>query len=236
MYNNFMNPTRLCHSFCWKSLLIEIPKRGYMNISQRGREVLSQNPDRINVKFLEQFSEFVEFRKKTKTQSNSQTVSFNDEEQSTPEDLLSTGMKMLNASLAEVLLEKIFKNSAAFFETLVLDLLTNMGYGEGHVTGRSGDGGIDGVINQDALGIEKISFQAKRFTGKNKVSASMVRDFVGSLELKGVSKGVFITSTDFPANTKELLSATQKSIVLINQRRLLELMIKYNVGVSTKKL
>ena len=85
-----------------------------------------------------------------------------------------------------------------------------MGYGEGKVTGKSGDGGIDGYINQDALGIEKIYFQAKRFLGETKVTSSMVRDFVGSLEFKGVSKGVFITTSDFPKNTEEELEKTQK--------------------------
>lgn len=109
-----------------------------------------------------------------------------------------------------------------------------MGYGKGIVTGRSGDEGIDGFINQDTLGIEKIYFQAKRFTGNTKVSASMVRDFVGSLELKNVKKGVFITSTDFPKNAEQMLSL--KSIVLINQTKLLSLMIKYNVGVSVEKI
>ncbi|MCG8570714.1 MAG: restriction endonuclease, partial [Spirochaetes bacterium] len=96
----------------------------------------------------------------------------------------------------------------------------------------SGDGGIDGFISQDALGIEKIYFQAKRFTNTTKVTASMVRDFVGSLDLKGVNKGVFITSSDFPSNTEDVLSGTHKSIVLINQKKLLNLMIKYNIGVS----
>ncbi|MDC7225959.1 MAG: restriction endonuclease [Spirochaetales bacterium] len=128
------------------------------------------------------------------------------------------------------------RNTPAFFEFLVLDLLSKMGYGKGQVTGRSGDGGIDGFISQDALGIEKIYFQAKRFTGGNKVSASMVRDFVGSLDLRGVTKGVFITSTDFPTNTEQVLAGTHKSIILINQEKLLSLMIQYNVGVSVEKI
>ena len=143
------------------------------------------------------------------------------------------GYVQINKKRLEVIIEN---NTPAFFESLVLDLLSKMGYGKGQVTGRSGDGGIDGFISQDALGIEKIYFQAKRFTGSTKVSASMVRDFVGSLDLKSVSKGVFITSTDFPANTEQVLSGTHKSIILINQEKLLSLMIKYNVGVSIEKL
>ena len=109
-----------------------------------------------------------------------------------------------------------------------------MGYGRGSVTGKSGDGGIDGFINQDALGLEKIYFQSKRFTGDSRVSASMIRDFVGSLAIKNVKKGVFISSTDFPKEAEQLLQS--QNIVLINQQKLLSLMIKYNIGVSLEKI
>jgi len=105
-----------------------------------------------------------------------------------------------------------------------------MGYGQGRVTGQSGDGGIDGFINQDSLGLEQIYFQAKRYTGDTKVTASQVRDFVGSLALKHVSKGVFITSSDFPSNAEKDLES--QNIMLINREKLLDLMIRYNVGVS----
>jgi len=150
--------------------------------------------------------------------------------------MVEKGIELINADLAEELLGKIERNSPAFFESIVLDLLSSMGYGKGKVTGRSGDGGIDGFISQDALGIEKIYFQAKRFTGNTKVSASMIRDFVGSLDLQGVSKGVFITSSDFPQDTEKVLAGTHKSIVLINQSKSLSLMIQYNIGVSVEKI
>lgn len=143
------------------------------------------------------------------------------------------GVEMLNNELAGKLLEKINNNSPAFFERIVLDLLQKMGYGRGRVTGKSGDEGIDGFINQDTLGLEKIYFQAKRFTGDTRVSPSMLRDFVGSLALKNVKKGVFITSTGFPKDAEQQVQS--QNIVLINQEKLLSLMIEYNIGVSLEK-
>jgi len=222
-----------------KAGLLNDPKRGFVEINDKGLDVLSKNPIEINVTFLNQFPDFQEFRKKRNIQieSNDETLNYENEENNLPpNEMIEKGVEFLNADLAEDLLGKIERNSPAFFEKIVLDLLTNMGYGKGKVTGRSGDGGIDGFISQDTLGIEKIYFQAKRFTGNTRVSASMIRDFVGSLDLQGVSKGVFITSTDFPQDTEKVLSGTHKSIVLINQTRLLSLMIQYNIGVSVEKI
>jgi len=217
-----------------KAGLLNDPKRGYAEINKMGIEVLEKKPNEINVKFLNRFPEFKEFRKKRNKQI--EVAEFEtDETDIPPNEMIERGIELINADLAEELLGKIERNTPAFFESIVLDLLSSMGYGKGRVTGRSGDGGIDGFISQDALGIEKIYFQAKRFTGGNKVNASMVRDFVGSLELKGVSKGVFITSSDFPQDTEKVLAGTHKSIVLINQTKLLNLMILYNIGVSVEK-
>jgi restriction system protein len=217
-----------------KAGLLSDPKRGYAEINKMGIEVLEKKPNEINVKFLNRFPEFKEFRKKRNKQI--EVAEFEtDETDIPPNEMIERGIELINADLAEELLGKIERNTPAFFESIVLDLLSSMGYGKGRVTGRSGDGGIDGFISQDALGIEKIYFQAKRFTGGNKVNASMVRDFVGSLELKGVSKGVFITSSDFPQDTEKVLAGTHKSIVLINQTKLLNLMILYNIGVSVEK-
>jgi restriction system protein len=221
-----------------KAGLLEDPKRGYVKISKKGIDVIEKNPNVINVNFLKQFDEFIEFRNKRKKlikESDTKNGEGTDEiEELPPTEMLEKGIELLNADLAEELLGKINRNTPGFFEKIVLDLLSKLGYGKGLVTGRSGDEGIDGFINQDALGIEKIYFQAKRFTGNTKVTASMVRDFVGSLELKNVKKGVFITSTDFPKDAEQMLSL--KSIVLINQEKLLNLMIKYNVGVSLEKV
>jgi restriction system protein len=214
--------------------LLEDPKRGYVKITQLGVETIAKNPQDINVKFLNQFEKYREYninREKNIDIKNNEIEK--EVEETPPLEMIEIGIEILNNELAERLLEKINNNSPAFFEKIVLDLLQNMGYGRGSVTGKSGDGGIDGFINQDALGLEKIYFQAKRFTGDTKVTASMIRDFVGSLAIRNVKKGVFISSTDFPKETEQLLQS--QNIVLINRQRLLSLMIQFNIGVSLEK-
>jgi len=214
--------------------LLEDPKRGYVKITQLGADTIAKKPQDINVKFLNQFEKYREYniniRRNTVIKDNEIEKDF---VETPPLEMIETGIEIFNNELAERLLEKINNNNPAFFEKIVLDLLQNMGYGRGSVTGKSGDGGIDGFINQDALGLEKIYFQAKRFTGDTRVSSSMLRDFVGSLTMKNVKKGVFITSTDFPKESEQQLQL--QNIVLINQQKLLSLMIKYNIGVSLEK-
>jgi len=214
--------------------LLEDPKRGYVKITQLGTNTMSKNPQDINVKFLNQFKQYREYN--TNRRSNLDIKNKENEkevDETPPLEMIETGVEILNNELAERLLEKINNNSPTFFEKIVLDLLESMGYGQGSVTGKSGDGGIDGFINQDALGLEKIYFQAKRFTGDTRVTSSMLRDFVGSLTMKNVKKGVFITSTDFPKEAEQQLQS--QNIVLINQNKLLALMIRYNIGISLEK-
>jgi restriction system protein len=214
--------------------LLEDPKRGYVKITQLGTETIAKNPQDINVRFLNQFEQYRKYNINRRNSVNLKDNEIEKEVEETPPlEMIETGIEILNNELAERLLEKINSNSPAFFEKLVLDLLQNMGYGRGNVTGKSGDGGIDGFINQDALGLEKIYFQAKRFTGDTRVTASMIRDFVGSLAIKNVKKGVFISSTDFPKEAEQLLLS--QNIVLINRQKLLSLMIQYNIGVSLEK-
>ena len=211
--------------------LLEYPKRGYVKITQPGVNLVGKNPPEVNVKLLNQFEKYSNY---TLNRRNKIKDDVEEEAEKTPPlELIEMGVEILNNELAESLLEKINSNSSAFFEKIVLDLLQNMGYGQGTVTGKSGDGGIDGFINQDTLGLEKIYFQAKRFTGDTRVTASMIRDFVGSLAIRNVKKGVFITSTDFPKDAEQQLSS--QNIVLINQQKLLSLMIQYNIGVSLEK-
>jgi len=214
--------------------LLEDPRRGYVKITQLGTETVAKNPQDINVKFLNQFDKYRDYNVNRKNNINIKDNAIEKEVEETPPlEMIETGIEILNNELAERLLEKVNNNSPAFFEKIVLDLLQNMGYGRGSVTGKSGDGGIDGFINQDALGLEKIYFQAKRFTGDTRVTASMIRDFVGSLAIKNVKKGVFISSTDFPKEAEQLLHS--QNIVLINRQKLLSLMIQYNIGVSLEK-
>jgi restriction system protein len=154
---------------------------------------------------------------------------------STPDELIEYGVNRINDSLAQELLDRLRNNSPSFFERVVLQLLINMGYGQGNVTGKTGDGGVDGFVNEDKLGLAKIFFQAKRYKEDNPVTTSNLRDFVGTLEVNGVNKGVFMTTSRFPKDSEIVLSKTQKSIVLIDGPKLVNLMIEYNVGVTTVK-
>ncbi len=213
--------------------LIISPNRGMVQITDDGMRVLKTGIKAINAKYLEQFPDFLEVRNVSKQDEKEEPKTINETE--TPDELLEEGYLRLRAALASNLLERLKANSPAFFEQVVLDLLTAMGYGKGRVTGRSGDGGVDGLITQDKLGLDTILFQAKRFKEGNPVSASMVRDFVGTLELNGVSKGVFITTSRFPRDAENLLKIARKNIVIIDGQKLVDLMIDHDLGVTTKK-
>jgi restriction system protein len=219
-----------------KAGLAKSTKRGFVQITPKGLEVLNSNIDKIDIKFLNQFPEFVAFRSISKDESSDDNeVVLKETIQATPDELIDFGIKKINESLGEELLFKLRNNPPAFFEKVVLDLLVNMGYGEGSVTGKTGDGGVDGFVNEDKLGLAKIFFQAKRYKEDNPVTASNLRDFVGTLEVNGVNKGVLMTTSRFPRDSENVISKTQKSIVLIDGPKLVNLMIEYNVGVSTIK-
>ena len=201
---------------------------------------MNKNPDKINIKFLEQFPEFIEFRtiKKEQVEEKSKYLAeINKEvENITPDELIENGFNSIQASLSQELLSKIRTNNPTFFERLVLKLLESMGYGKGQVTGRSGDGGIDGYIYQDKLGLDKILIQAKRFGEDTPVSASMIRDFIGTLTTNEANKGVFITTSKFPRDAENTSSRSPKPIKLIDGTRLVKLMIDHNIGVSSTKI
>ena len=227
-----------------KAGLIESTRRGFYRITQRGKAVLNEKPVEVNIRYLKQFPEFLEFQaikyatiKKEQDTTNSKdfTQIETEAENITPDELMENGFNSIQASVGQELLTKLRSNSPSFFEKVVLDLLSNMGYGEGKVTGKTGDGGVDGLISQDSLGLDKIFFQAKRFGEDTPVSASMLRDFVGTLEVNGVSKGVFMTTSRFPKDAENVISRSHKSIVLVDGPKLVKLMIDFNIGVSTTK-
>lgn len=223
-------------TYMLKAGLLSSPKRGYIKISSKGLEVLKQNPEKINVKFLEQFPDFIEFRTIKIETSKDMTKDEDEIEDVTPDELMENGYNSINASLAQELLEKLRTIDPYFFEQVIANLLSAMGYGKSTVTKKSGDGGIDGEVNQDKFGLDKIFFQAKRYGENNSVTARDVRDFVGTLDLHGVNKGIFITTSRFPKDTKDTLNRTPKNIILIDGPKLARLMIEYNVGVSSEKI
>ncbi|MDY1592127.1 MAG: restriction endonuclease [Methanofastidiosum sp.] len=217
-----------------KAGLVESNKPGFVKITDRGLNTLDKNLPRIDTKYLYNFLEFRESQDRRKTDRVFVEEKGNIEDY-TPDELIDKGMDIVNSNLSQELLSKLREGSPGFFEIVVLDLLEAMGYGKGQVTGKSGDGGIDGIIYQDKLGIDKIAFQAKRFNEKNYVSSSMIRDFAGSLLLKETNKGVFITTSYFPRDIEKNYSKHGINLILVDGDELAELMIEHNIGVSVEK-
>jgi restriction system protein len=214
------------------ALLIENPRRGIFRITERGKSILEQSPPSIDLKFLRQFSEYVDARGKPKPDALPVTA----EEAQTPEEQIEQAYETLRENLASELLQQLKSASPSFFEKVVVDVLVRMGYGgslkdAGQAIGRSGDEGIDGVINEDRLGLDSIYIQAKRWEGT--VSRPEIQKFAGALQGKRATKGVFITTSDFSEGSKDFASNISSKIILIDGNQLADLMIEYGVGVST---
>ncbi|MDQ3584960.1 MAG: restriction endonuclease, partial [Acidobacteriota bacterium] len=219
-----------------KAGLLEATRRGYFKISKRGLDVLAQNPPAINVRFLRQFPEFVEFQSTRSDTNNNIREEEEILESRTPEESLEIEYQKIRDNLASQLLERIKQSSPAFFEKLVVELLVKMGYGgsrsdAGKAVGRSGDGGIDGIIKEDRLGLDVIYIQAKRWDG-NPVGRRDVQQFAGALQGQRANKGVFITTSRFTDEAHGYVSTIGSKIVLIDGEQLAQLMIDHNVGVS----
>jgi len=236
----FYNRTAWAKTYMKKAGLIDSPKQGIVVISKRGLEVLKKKPNSINVKFLKQFSEFVEFQT-SKREDEIETDTSVEQSIQTPEELLETAYQKIRKSLASELINKVIELPPAFFEKLVVELLVKMGYGgsikdAGKAIGKSGDEGIDGTIKEDKLGLDIIYIQATRWKPSNVVGRPELQKFVGALAGQGAKKGIFITTSNF---TKEALEYTPKNetkIVLIDGHQLAQLMIDYNLGCTSQQL
>lgn len=218
-----------------KAGLLESPKRSYFKITDLGRDVLKKNLSEINVKFLAQFPLFIEFRstKKEKNEHDEQEVVSGSSQ--TPQELLEYGYQKIKKDLSQELLGFVRQSSPRFFERLVVELLLSMGYGgsrkdAGQAIGQSGDGGIDGIIKEDKLGLDVIYIQAKRW--ENVVGSKEIRNFVGSLVGQKANKGVFITTSGFTSDALEYVKSITHKVILIDGEMLTQLMIENNIGVS----
>ena len=234
--------TRLYSRVTWaityltKSKLLLKPSRGCFQITERGKLVLDDNPASITVKYLEQFPEFLEFRYK-KTPKPDQVPETDDTDESTPAERLESAFEEIRSSLSDDLLDRIRNNTPQFFEHLVVRVLVAMGYGGGNrdwatVTQLSGDDGIDGIIQEDRLGLDMIYVQAKRWDPTNSVGPGEIDKFVGSLMRKRATKGVFITSGVFTSGARKAADQATVSVRLIDGDELADLMISFGVGVS----
>lgn len=233
----FSNRVAWAKSYLTQAGLLNSPKRGKFHISDRGRSVLKESPERIDIKYLERFPEFIEFRQASKKDRTVEVTSSSSNEQSstTPEESLEQAYQQLRDEVANELLHLIKSNSADFFEKLVVHVLVEMGYGgsvkeAGTATRRTADEGIDGIIKEDRLGLDAIYLQAKRWEAP--VGRPEIQKFVGALHGQRAKKGVFITTSRFSGEAINYAAQIDPKVVLIDGNDLVELMIDFDVGVS----
>jgi restriction system protein len=234
----FSNRVHWAKTYLSKANLIEITRRGHFKITDRGQEVLGSHPARIDNNFLAQFPEFREFRDRSSggVEHTSQlATAISHDHKQTPDEIMRSAHRQIETSLAQELLDRISKAPPEFFERLMVNLLLSMGYGgsaadAGRALGRSGDDGVDGVIDQDALGLDRVYIQAKRYATGNNIGPGAIRDFFGSLDRHKAAKGLFVTTSSFSSSARETAEFLSKRIVLIDGEQLTKLMIRYNVG------
>jgi len=224
--------------------LLERPRRGFFKITQRGLDVLGEDPKHVDTELLLRFAEFREFRGRRRTQEADQKqdqAHLSDQlegsvrNEGTPEDMLAAGYRRLRSEVERQILDEILRCSPTFFERLVIDLLVRMGYGgnredAGQAIGRVGDEGIDGIINEDRLGLDVIYIQAKRWQGS--VGRPEVQRFAGALQGRRAKKGVMITTSTFTREAIDFASSIEAHITLVDGPRLAALMFEHNVGVT----
>jgi len=220
-----------------KARLLDYIRRGVIAITDRGMEVLSQNPTALNTKMLRAYPEYLNFIGRSVNSSEGTS----EQEETSPEEIIGALSEQLTLQLADDIIDLISKNSPAFFEQLVMDLLLKMGYGgfadAGEVTGRSGDGGIDGIIKQDMLGLDTIYVQAKKWDRDTSIGRPEIQKFAGALLGKGANKGIFIATCSFSVNAIDYAkSVPNAKIILIDGITLAKFMIKYDLGVSISNI
>lgn len=233
----FANRVGWATTYLFRCRLIDRPRRSVYKITDRGRAVLAEHPDRVDLRVLSEFPEFHEFRRARNDQAPPTVVEATPTDAATPEERLGAASRELRAALAAELLDTVLGQSPRFFEQLVLDVLHGMGYGGTRQDaverlGQSGDGGIDGVIREDPLGLGEIYVQAKRWALDRAVGRPEIQRFVGALHGQRASKGVFITTSGFSSDALAYAEGVVPRVVLIDGRELAQLMIDHDVGVA----
>jgi len=231
----FKNRIGWARTYLKKAALLEAPRRGVFKITPRGAQVLAGKPLRVDAKFLEQFPEFIEFRESSRAENGVTIPAETPSPRNTPEEAIELAHQSLRAQLASELLARILGCSPSFFEQLVVELLVKMGYGgsrrdAGERIGQTGDGGIDGIIKEDRLGLDTIFIQAKRWQGS--VGRPEIQKFVGALQGQRAKKGVFITTSSYTTEAVEYATRIDTKVVLIDGKQLAGLMIDFDVGVA----
>lgn len=233
----FYNRVGWARTYLKKAGLLEDPTKGYFRITEAGKQLLAENLEKIDNAFLRRYPSFVEFQKFARaTQKKDQKE---DRTDLTPEEVLEAAYQEIRNGLAEELLQVVYNTSPGFFEALVVELLSKLGYGRSlrelaRVVGQSGDGGIDGVIDEDRLGLDRIYIQAKKWNPEVKIGSPEIQKFAGALLGRHAQKGVFITTAKFAAPARKYVEGIGQKVVLIDGEQLTELMIDYGVGLTTK--
>lgn len=237
----FANRVHWAKSYLKQAGLVKETRRAHFIITDRGKDAL-QNSTKIDNDYLARFDEFQNFKARSKdvgaAESPAEPIAGND---ATPDEILRTAHRQINEALAAELLDRVRQAPPAFFENLIVELLLAMGYGgtsedAGRALGKSGDDGIDGVIDQDALGLDQIYLQAKRYADGNNIGAGAIRDFFGALSLKKAHKGIFVTTSAFSPSAIQTAHDLGSRIVLIDGIQLARLMTRYNIGCRDEQI
>ncbi len=231
LFDNRLNWAR---TFLKKAAVLESTKRGVHKITKRGLDILKKKPSRVDMSYLSQYQEFKDFRALRHTKPEEVEPELDPDK--TPEESLESAYQKLRGDLATDLIQRLKTCSPSFFERLVVEVIVKMGYGgtrkdAGRAIGTSGDGGIDGIIKEDKLGLDAIYIQAKRW--ENTVGRPEIQKFVGALTGQRAKKGLFITTATFSSEAEDYVSRIDAKVVLIDGESLAQLMIDHNVGVST---
>lgn len=237
--SKFANRVAWAKSYLQQAGLLVSPRRGHFQILPRGEKVLMSPPAKIDIKFLEQYPEFIEFRTpKVERVVHPTPPAIDSTDSDTPEEALEDAHQKMTAALASEVLTRVKTASSKFFERLVVELLLRMGYGgsrsdAGQAVGKSGDEGIDGIISEDRLGLDVVYLQAKKWDGT--VGRPEIQKFVGALHGKRAKKGVFISTGSFSAEAVAYVEHIDPKVVLIDGKRLAQLMIDFEVGIATSR-
>lgn len=238
----FDDRVQWANTYLKKAGLLKSVRRGIFQITDRGQKVLASNPASIDRDFLMQFPEFVEFQTPSKPPGTRTRVETSEEhDELTPREILESSYQTLRRELAQELLDAIMENDPTFFEELVVELIVAMGYGgsvedAGRAIGGPGDGGVDGIINEDKLGLDVIYIQAKRWSPSQVVGREVIDSFAGSMLRAGISKGILITTSNFTKTAiEQVKDFKQQKIILIDGEMLTSLMIDHSIGVTPLK-
>ncbi len=238
------NRTHWAKTYLSQAGLVQKTRHGHFTITARGREVLATKPGKVNVHYLSQFPEFIAFLERSgmskpapaEADVAAAVVAIAAPEAGTPDEILRTTVQQLEDELRADVLDRLLSSPPAFFENAVVSLLLAMGYGgaredAGRAIGKSGDGGLDGVIDEDALGLDRVYIQAKRYSADNKVGSAAVQAFYGAVAAAKANKGVFVTTSAFSSAARDFAEKVPVKLVLIDGEQLTRLMFRYNVGV-----